>query len=379
VTGDGSGQDDGFSLFSGKPITASLERFITSHTGLWPDDMDIQHGLTRGHMAWCRAVYWLSPVIVDDFWDISYSLSEVGQFDVRAIPSPAEAARLVDFEARLAAQQSAFSELSRLKPGHLFLLNWNSLHGLSAHLPNVHPNHWQGDEDGSGIGRVRPEYCWELGMDEGRGYPYFGVSRPVPLELTQKIADPALKVWTRVIWQLLHCDDDLQNAWSLPMPETHEAPMRMNQVLSLLTDSGYRFADKQVNAVAAMWTNRLELTRSGDRLDAERENRSGEYSREDLSSFEVLLAAGLNEDGHLSEDDLKLLERGRRGNFLDAEYRMFRQILAREESWIRWFNDRDTRRQVKSDLGVPTFNRRHQAVIQWLREQIRRKRGSGQL
>jgi hypothetical protein len=158
------------------------------------------------------------------------------------------------------------------------------------------------------------------------------------------------------------------------MPENSEAPARMSQVLSLLADSGYRFSDVQANAVAAMWTNRLELTKRSDRLDAERENRSYEYAKGGLSALEILLEAGLNDNEESSADDCKLLERGKRGYFLNTEFQEFQQVLGRMKPWIQWFNHSDTRKQIKSDLGIQKFDRRDEAVLQWLREQIRKKR-----
>ncbi len=376
---DGVQKDYDFFGLVGIQIDAPVEKFDAKFPYRLSDDFNVRHGLTREHMAWCRAVYWFSPVIAGEFWDISFGLSEFGLFDIRYVPGPAEAAKLVDFEARLAAHQSSFAELFRVGSGHLFLLNWKPRKYSFTRLAPVHPFLWRGDADGQGIGRVEAKYGWEIGLKEGSGYPYFGVSKPLPLELSEKIMDPALKVWTRVVWQLLHCDDGLQNAWSLPMPESPEAPARMSQVLSLLADSGYRFSDVQANAVAAMWTNRLELTKSGDRLDAERKKRSYEYAGESLSALEILLETGLNDNEELSADDLKLLDRGKRNYFLDTEFHDFQQVLGRMKPWIQWFNHPATRKKIKSDLGIQKFNRRDEAVLQWLREQIRRKRSSSQV
>jgi hypothetical protein len=375
---DGAQEDYDFFGSMHEQIDAPLERFDAESPYRSWDVFDLQYGMIRDHMAWCRAVYWLSTVLAEEFWHISFGLSGLGLFDVQYIPGPAEAAKLVDFEARLAAQQSAFAELSRVGSGHLFLLNWTPRENSFRRLAPVHPFLWRGNADGHGIGRVQTEYGWEIGLKEGRGYRYFGVSRPLPLELSEKVMDPALKVWTRVIWQLLHCDNGLRNVWNLPMPESAEAPTRMSQVLSLLADSGYRFSDVQANAVAAMWTNRLELRKSGDRLDAEREDRSHEYANEGLGALEVLLDAGLNDNEELSADDLKLVERGKRGYFLDTEFHEFQQVLGRIKPWIQWFNHSDTRKQIKADLAIQKFNRRDEAVLQWLREQIGKKRRSNQ-
>lgn len=377
-TGDGAMEDYDFGESMRKQIDAPVDWFNAKpHYGPW-DNFSAQYGLTRDHMAWCRVIYWLSPVLAGEYRNISFVLSELGRFDVTYIPNPSEAAKLIDFEARLATQQCAFAELSRIGSGYLFHLNWIPKEYSFQRLASVYPFLWQGDASGQGIGRVQAEYCWEIGLKEGNGYPYFGVSRPLPQELSEKITDPVLKVWTRAIWQLLHCNNGLQNAWSLPMPESSEILTRMPQILSLLGDSGYRFSKIQIDAVVAMWANRLELTKNGNRLDADREDRSNEYSKADLRVLEVLLDAGLNENGELTADDLKLLERGKKGYFLDTEFGKFRQVLARVQPCIQWFNHSDTRRQIKSDLGMMKFNRHDEVVLQWLKEQIRKRRRTEQ-
>lgn len=219
--------------------------------------------LKRDFLAWARIVYWLAPLIAGNSSHIWCQTPCGGKLCVSFVPSIEEAAHLVDFEARISASGQPFAPLPFPGIENIFQASWSSGTGRArCNLDSVIPTAWKLDKaTGTGLGRLRTGYCWEIGLKEGFGAPQYGNSYPLPLSVAQAINDPHLKIWIRVFWQALKIVPGDQGAWAYSLPECQLAGAWVAQVIGALAALGYDFPQADIQAVMSMWDRAIPIER----------------------------------------------------------------------------------------------------------------------
>lgn len=331
----------------------------------------------RSLVAWARSVYWLAPVIVQDCANLKLSLHGQVAFHLNSVPAPAVAQGLIRLESDILAASAPYAFLPSLKlsMSHHFT-GWLGDH---SKIPSFAPTDYSGGEDGCWA-RIDDEYCWEIGLPEGKGAPFYAVSCPLPVAVAQGIEDPELLVWVRAVWQLLNLVGVLKEAWTLPMPHHSEAEAWVAHAVGTLAAFGQNFPEDTVRQVQAMWRQPLHFVLSGEQKDFERSYEGNPVPYEDLKALRTLQAAKDQELlGPVYSQEMALLRRASsyQPSMTDEERMEVQALAARMRPLVKWFRSPVTRARIKADLGLGAFDYKAPVVVDWVSKHLNEQSRGG--